>query len=59
MKKKFNPRKLAAKRWAGHKKTQTQPRRLRLTTIARIKARADKHGVTFDQAVCGLLEDAE
>lgn len=59
MKKKFNPRQLAAKRWKGHTKAQTQPRRLRLTTIARIKARADKHGVTFDQAVNGLLEDAE
>lgn len=57
MKKRFNPRQLAAKRWKGHKKEPTQARRLRLTTIARIKARAEKHGVTFDQAVNGLLED--
>jgi macrodomain Ter protein organizer (MatP/YcbG family) len=49
---------LARARWRNHEAEPTQPRRLRLTTIARVSAHAARIGSTFDAAIVDLLDNA-
>lgn len=52
-------RALAESRWQGHTTEPTQPRRLKLSTIARVQRHAQRVGTTFDGALIDLLDRAE
>lgn len=52
-------RQLAEARWHGHMHEPTQPRRLKLTTIDRVKRHAGRVGTTFDGALIDLLDRAK
>lgn len=47
---------MAALRWNAHVNVPTQPRRLKMTTIARVKALAKLRGLTFDALIVAMLD---